>query len=225
LRRAQQYARQYPYFLKLDIRKYFDSISHDRLLRLLARRFKDSRLLELLERIVRAFRGRLGQGLPIGSLTSQHLANFYLGWFDRYVKEHLRLPGYVRYMDDMVLWAPAAGFLKQALPLGQEFLHRELGLECKASLHLNRTAHGMDFLGCRVYRSHLVLNRHSRVCYRRKLRQLEALFGDGMISSLELQQRATALTAFTLTAEVSSWRFRIALLQRFQESGHRAPTG
>jgi hypothetical protein len=225
LRRAQQFARKYPYFLKLDIRKYLDSIGHERLLERLARRFKDRHFLDLLGRIVRAFRGGIGRGLPIGSLTSQHLANFYLGWFDRHVKEHLRLPAYVRYMDDMVLWAPAAGPLKQTLPLCQEFLRGELGLECRASPHLNRTAHGVDFLGCRIYHSHLIMNRPSRVRYRRKLLQLEALFEGGKISSLELQQRATALTAFTLTAEVSTWRFRTALLQRLQGSSHRAPTG
>ena len=36
---------------------------------------------------------------------SQHFANFYLGWFDRYVKEHWRMKGYVRYMDDMLIWS------------------------------------------------------------------------------------------------------------------------
>ena len=43
-------------------------------------------------------------GFSIGSLTSQHFANFYLGWLDRFVKETLRVRGYIRYMDDVVLW-------------------------------------------------------------------------------------------------------------------------
>ena len=92
LLRARQFARAHPWFLKLDIRKYFDSIGHDRLLALWQRRFKDSRLLALMSAIVKCYRGEVGRGLPIGSLTSQHLANFYLGWFDRFVKEHLRIP-------------------------------------------------------------------------------------------------------------------------------------
>ncbi len=41
--------------------------------------------------------------MPIGALTRQFLANFYLGFVDRLVKERLRIRGYARYMDDMVL--------------------------------------------------------------------------------------------------------------------------
>jgi RNA-directed DNA polymerase len=91
--RAQHFTRDNGWFLKLDARKYFDSVPHAKLLVFLERRFKDRRLLELLHRIVAAYRGELGIGLPIGSLTSQHFANFYLGWLDRYVKENLRLGG------------------------------------------------------------------------------------------------------------------------------------
>ena len=106
LQRTQQFARQHSRFFRLDISKYFDSISHDRLLGLWQRRFKDKKLLEVMSAIVTGYRRDLGKGLPIGSLTSQHLANFYLGWFDRFVKEKLRIRGYVRYMDDVAIWLP-----------------------------------------------------------------------------------------------------------------------
>ena len=56
--RAQHYARRFPFFLKLDIRKYFDAVPHERLAARLARLFKDQRLLDLLGRTVRSFRGR-----------------------------------------------------------------------------------------------------------------------------------------------------------------------
>ena len=87
------------------MRRYFDSIPHDELIDRLRRRFKDQRLLALFERILRSYAKTPGCGLPIGSLTSQHFANFYLGWFDRFVKESLRIRGYVRYMDDCILWS------------------------------------------------------------------------------------------------------------------------
>jgi hypothetical protein len=58
--------------LKFDIHKYFDSIPHDRLLALWQRRFKDAKLLAVMSAIVRGYRGDVGKGLPIGSLTSQH---------------------------------------------------------------------------------------------------------------------------------------------------------
>ena len=84
-----------------------------------------------MERIITGFEIDSGRGLPIGSLTSQHFANFYLGWFDRFVKEGLRVRGYVRYMDDCVLvgerppnsrttWPTSRAFLAERAPTGIE---------------------------------------------------------------------------------------------------------
>ena len=60
----------------------------------------------------------------IGSFMSQHFANFYLGGLDRFVKETARIPGYVRYMDDMALWADDRATLKQTLTRIVDFLRR-----------------------------------------------------------------------------------------------------
>jgi retron-type reverse transcriptase len=225
LQRAQSCARRFGFFLKLDVKKYFDSIPHRGLLERLARRFKDRRLLELLGGVVHAFRGSLGRGLPIGSLTSQHFANCYLGGRDRLVKEQLRIEGYVRYMDDMALWSDSRPQLRSALAAVGAFLRGELGLELKASPYLNRTSHGMDFLGCRLYRQHLILSGRSRRRFRHKLTRLERSFAEGAIDDLALQQRATALLAFARGAGVSSWRFRTAVLQRLAVSSPRARPG
>ena len=95
LHRAMHFSARFNYVIKLDIRKYFDSIYYQELLARLKRRYKDRRLLGLFRRIVCSHTGN-GRALPIGSLTSQHFANFYLGWFDRFVKERLGVQGYVR---------------------------------------------------------------------------------------------------------------------------------
>lgn len=225
LLRTRRFAGRFGTFLKLDVRKYFDSVPHDRLLGLLGRRFKDGRLLDLFERIVRSFRGALGRGLPIGALTSQHFANFYLGHFDRFVKETLRVEGYVRYMDDMALWADDEGRLKAALRDGEGYLRDELGLALKPTPYLNRTAHGMDFLGCRVFPHHMTLNRRSRVRFRRKMTALEGAYLSGDIDEAQLQQRGTALTAFTRTSGLSAWKFRRAAIDSLPASGRMARTG
>jgi len=225
LSRAEQFAASRPFFLKLDIRKYFDSISQDVLLTRLARLFKERRLLALFERIVRRFRGQAGRGLPIGSLTSQHFANFYLGWFDRFAKERLRVRGYVRHMDDMALWGDSAGELRHVLTSAQTFIVDELGLSFKPWPYINRTECGMDFLGCRVFRRHLTLNRRSRMRFRRKLLALEGEFELGLISERQLQTRCEALVAFTRCGGVSSWQFRRGVLQELEVSGHEARTG
>jgi hypothetical protein len=179
----------------------------------------------LLERIVRSFRCTIGRGLPIGSLTSQHFANFYLSGLDRLFKETLRVKGYVRYMDDMAVWAEDRDELKRALSEATDYLHRELALEWKPSPYLNRCSHGMDFLGCRIFPRHITLNHRSRHRFCRRLARLEKECMLGFIDERQLQERVTALVAFTRTRGVSAWKFRRSVLQRQAVGGHRAPTG
>ena len=163
----------------MDVRKYFDSVPHGRLFARLQRIFKDSRLLDLLGRIIESHSHDAGRGLPIGSLTSQHFANFYLGFFDRFVKERLRIKGYVRYMDDFVLWSDSTQELKRIEAATAGYLSDELDLQVKRCSHINRTEQGLGFLGCRVYPGRLELNKQSRLRFRRKLRALEAAYHDG----------------------------------------------
>ncbi len=225
LLRAREFAGQQPWFLKLDIRKYFDSIGHDRLLGLWERRFKDARLLALMSAIVRCYRTDLGKGLPIGSLTSQHLANFYLGWFDRFVKECLCIRGYVRYMDDIVIWLPDSSSAQRTKLVVSEFLSGVLDLQPKAAPYANRTVHGMDFLGCRVFPSHMVPNRRSRVRFRRKWQALLDAHGRQELSEREFQARATALVSFISAEGVASFRFRKRTLFSTAVRGREARPG
>jgi hypothetical protein len=225
LLRARRFAAHHRWFLKLDIRKYFDSIRHDRLLSLWQRRFKDARLFGLIESMVRGYRGTLGRGLPIGSLLSQHLANFYLGWYDRFVKEQLRLPAMTRYMDDVALWSDDHEVLGEAENASRGFLRDELDLEVKPHPYRNRCVHGMDYLGCRVFPTHLVLNRRSRVRFRRQWQRLERQHAEGILSEAELQARVTALVAFTRTPGLSAWQFRRRVLFSNTVDGREARTG
>ncbi len=210
--RAQHFTRDTAWCLKLDVRKFFGSISHQPLLDLLEKRFKDQKLLQLLTKIVTAYRGEIGIGLPIGSLTSQHFANFYLGWLDRFVKETLRIRGYVRYMDDMVLWHSSREALVEIHDRCTEFAGRQLRLEFKPSA-VQRTGVGVAFLGCRIWPTHVELNRRSKRRWRRRVRVLERAERLGLISESNLQQRLAALTAFSQAAGVKSWRFRTSVLQ------------
>lgn len=214
IQRAHRFASRSAYCLQLDVRKYFDSIDHDQLIALLEIRFKDRRLLELFRHIITSFRSDLGVGLPIGSLTSQHFANFYLGWLDRFVKEQLRVRGYVRYMDDMLLWHDDRTALKAIELDCREYVSRELHLELKPS-RIAPTCHGIGFLGCRIYPTHVELNRRSKRRWSRQVRSLERSHRLGQISDLELQQRLTAMTAFVRGAGVKSWHFRSSVLQPF----------
>jgi RNA-directed DNA polymerase len=212
VKRAMHFCRTQPWCLKLDVRKYFDSINHDRLLELLTRRFKEVPLHELFEQIVRSFRGAQGLGLPIGSLMSQHFGNFYLGWFDRYVKESFQVRGYVRYMDDMLLWGDDRRELQRVQRECEQFVTDTLGLDFKLS-GVSRVEKGISFLGCRLFPTHVELNRRSKQRWQSRVRCLERAYRLGLLTELELQTRLTSLTAFARCGDVRSWKFRTSVLK------------
>ena len=96
LRLATMYSRRNEWFLKLDIRKYFDSISHRYLKEQLLRLFKDTFVVKAFFDLIDSYEANIPDfGLPIGSLTSQFFANHYLGVMDHYIKEtlHVRSSG------------------------------------------------------------------------------------------------------------------------------------
>ena len=187
--RAQHLTRRFPYYLKTDIRRFYDSVHHDRLLHLLARLFRERPLLSLLETIIRRpVPGQApGRGLPIGNLTSQWLANLYLDRLDHFVRDQLAVPGYARYMDDLVLWAND----KAALWLWRRQIESFLGSQLAIELNQPRTVlapvtEGVPFLGYRIYRRLLRRQGPRLRRTRRLLQQREAQFLAGEMSAKQL---------------------------------------
>jgi hypothetical protein len=213
VRRAMSYARGNGWFLKMDIRKYFDSIDQEVLRGLLRRKFKDVRLMEVFDRILATYQTAPGRGLPIGNLTSQHFANYYLAPLDRFLKERLQCRSYVRYMDDFVVWGETAAELREVWRQVEAMLAAELKLELKFNVMLNRTECGMDFLGYRIFPDDLRLAKRSKRRFASKFRAYEREHRDGVWSELELQQRMTSLIAFTLPCR--SRGFRRNMIERF----------
>ena len=151
LEHAQLALRRSSWFLKLDIAQFFPSLVHDVVLESVSRVVKDRRVLLLLERIVRATPGN--RGLPIGSLTSQWLANLTLDRLDHFVLERLRCRQYVRFMDDFVLFSKSREELRCHQCAVEGFVRSTLQLTLKerATL-LAPVQEGLPFLGWRVYR-------------------------------------------------------------------------
>ena len=193
--RAREFARSHRYYLKLDIRKYFNSMDHAILKALLRRRFKDRRLLEILDTIIDSYETAPGKGMPIGNLTSQYFANHYLGAFDHFVKESLCCSSYLRYMDDFVLWHDDRNQLKAWRSNIAAYLGQSLGLAIKPDC-LNRCALGMTFLGYRVYPDRVTLARRSRVRFRQKLAAAHRKFVSGEWSEAEAARHVEPLLAF-----------------------------
>lgn len=219
--RAQQFCRKYPWYLKLDIRHYFDSIHHETLLKLVAKRLKDRTVLALFEKILASYKTGPGRGLPIGNLVSQHCANLYLGLLDHAVKEERKVPGYLRYMDDFVLFGSDREYLKQQLNWVEEFLATRLKLDLKDNRQLNRCSLGVPFLGFRIFPHTIRLAPRSRARFARKLRQYEQEAENGRLDEAGLARRVTALVSFTQAADAAGFRRMIIQRQRVRSTGAR----
>lgn len=208
--RYQQFAREHAYVLKLDIRRYFPSIDQEILKQQLERRIKDRPVLDLLGRIidnspqtqapVQFFPGddlvavsERRRGLPIGNLTSQFFANLYLDEFDHWLKETMRVKGYLRYVDDIYLlgndkqrlWA-----LRDAVAVKLQSLRLTLH-DDKTQIY--RTTERVDVLGYKLSRYRRWLRNDNGFRFRRRLRRLSRLYRDGQVDWP------------TLNASVQSW--------------------
>ncbi|MEI6150168.1 MAG: reverse transcriptase domain-containing protein [bacterium] len=193
--RARDLVRRNPWFCKIDVRHYFDSISHGRLLACLLPLFREMQVCDLIEKIVRQpVPGTPdGYGLPIGNLTSQWFANTYLNAFDHFATEALHVPGYIRYMDDMVLFRDSKAACWQAHDKAAHWLREERGLELKTEATLVApVSEGLPFLGLRIFPACWRLQRQRFLRTRRKFACHERAWRHGLTDEARLQAFAVA---------------------------------
>lgn len=155
LRRSLQDVAGSQYCLKLDIKKYYPSIDHQVMKDLLRRKIKDKDLLWLLDEIIDS-----AEGLPIGNYLSQYLANYYLTYFDHWIKEQMGVRHYFRYADDIVILSSDKQHLHFLLSEIRNYLSTHLKLRVKENYQVFPvTARGIDFVGYVFYHTHTRLRK------------------------------------------------------------------
>ncbi len=210
LERSKHYQKRNAWFLKLDIKKFFDSVHHPTLIRQLHKLFKDQKLLSIFEQIIMKYPTYDGRGLPIGNLTSQYFANHFLSPLDKYIKEKLCVGSYVRYMDDMVLWHTDKQYLLEALKEIRYFIENELNMELKPYL-LNRTVTGLPFLGYHIFPHHVALLQNSKRRFIKKMSQIETMLELGAYTQTDAQRHVLPLINFTRYADTKTFRKNLLL--------------
>jgi retron-type reverse transcriptase len=193
--RAQYFLRKDRRYLKMDVRKYFDSIDHEVLKTIIRKKIKDTYILNLCGKIIS--KGGSGlKGLPIGNLTSQFFANVYLDVFDHYIKDELKIRGYVRYMDDFCIFDTSKEMLKLLRDKIKIFLNEKLRLEVKESATLiNSALHGLPFLGVRIFPGRIRLIRENFRRSYTKLMANEWKYQNGYILYEKYSSSMQSLTA------------------------------
>lgn len=150
------------FVLKCDVRRFFDSIDHEILKRLIRKKVDDKDTMWLIENIIDSFGENRGKpntnqasfdflkpkGTPIGNLTSQLFANVYLDELDQYVKHILKVKYYIRYCDDFVILSRDKEYLSRVKEEVREFLGTILKLTLhKDKVTIRKLGQGVDFLG------------------------------------------------------------------------------
>lgn len=230
LRRFVKFVRQYRYILQCDIQKYFPNIDHAILKTLVRRKIKCPETLWLLDRIIDHSNPQQApllyfpgddlltplerrKGLPVGNLTSQLLANVYLDGFDHFVKEHLKIRAYVRYVDDFALFGDDREELRAVRREIEAYL---AGLRLRihpVKSQLFETRRGPSFLGFRVLPNQIRVRNDNLRRARRRLRAMQAAYSAGQMPLAEVGNAVRAWLGHL--AHGDTWRLREKILNGF----------
>jgi len=227
IRRYQQFAREYKWVLKCDVRQFFPSIDHQILKQRIARKIKDRQVLLLVDTIIDHSNRQADvhgffpgddlftanerrRGLPIGNQTSQFFGNVFLDALDHFVKEVLGCQGYIRYVDDFVLLGNNKDDLADMRNAIEQFLiSLRLWLHPKKRV-ISRTQDGIRFLGFRVWSDRIWFCKNSIRRVRRRVRQMQHQFSRGIVPLEQIRQRIHAWNGHA--AMVTGTRYRSHLL-------------
>ena len=169
------------YFVKLDVRKCFESIDHGKLMRYLRMRMKNEPLINLVELLIGSFE----RGLSIGSYLSQYLCNLYMSILYHEIKERMyrtrrgkhgeKRVNLVRhcliYMDDILMIGSRKIDLEKAVKLTVQKAS-EMGLQIKDNYQVRQIeGNNIDMLGYKIYRTHIEIRGRTYLRVRRAFRR------------------------------------------------------
>ena len=231
LDRCQYYLQRFDWVLKCDIMKYFPSIDHELLSKILGENIRDMRTLNLLNLILGTGNAQepvlawfprddlltpaeRRHGIPIGNLTSQFFANFYLDGLDRFVKQELRCRGYVRYMDDFILF----GSTKQQLFQWRDQIRIFLS-GIRLRLHNRKqeifpTKNGVSFLGFHLFAWHRRLSQTNIAYFKARTKTQMLMVHNGLMNFVTFRQSLVSWIGHA--SHGNTWNLRKVLFREIR---------
>jgi hypothetical protein len=206
--------------IKGDVRKYFYSIDHGILRKLIAKklsRMDDKKSAAfafwLCDKIISS---TPGPGIPIGNQTSQLFALLFLDGFDHYMKDRRGIKFYGRYMDDFYVICKTK---EEAVELLKDINTRmtDLKLELNEKTHIFPLSHGVDFLGFHTYLTKIgkvvrIIRRKSKVNMKRKINKFRKLVSAG---KMEYEDVLHSYTSWKAHAKHGNTRRLIGALDKY----------
>ncbi|MCD4759394.1 reverse transcriptase/maturase family protein [archaeon] len=198
------------FVFKADIKKFFDSVDQDTLLKIFRRNIKDKKLLWLIKQILKNFHNK-EKGMPLGNMTSQFFANVYLNELDYFVKHKIKAKYYLRYVDDFVILHGNKSVLEKYKVKIKKYL-KNLDLE----LHPNKSKifpnyKGINFLGYKMFYYHRLIIRRNLNQFKRKLITLEKDYNEGSINFEKVLNSIDGWMAYAIWA--NSYKLRKKLMK------------
>lgn len=206
IQQVQRNLQRHAYLVKIDISAYFTRIDHDCLMQLLETKYKGDEFLSQLWRIIKSCPERSTLGLPIGSLTSQYFANFYLDGLDRFLAMHPQVSANLRYMDDVLWWCETKAEAQQLLLEVKLYLHEERYLTVKPSVQILPSKQGVSFCVFRVHQGVIRLSRRRKHAFKQRKHFWEQQYMAGEIDDLDLQMAYAAVHSVTQGTDSLHWR-------------------
>ena len=190
LQKASRNGKKPCYALKMDIKRFFDTVDHALLKTLLCRTICDTRMIHLVDTIIDSFHTDAPHiGLPLGNVTSQLFANVYLNELDLYIKHQLREPYYLRYCDDFILLSNGEAHLKGLIDPIRGFLQDTLHLRLHPKkISLKKFTQGIDFLGYVLFPHYTRVRTKTKKRLKKRLQKTHEHYVSGHIAPTALNQ-------------------------------------
>ena len=207
-------------------------MNHEKLLAILERRVKDPAMMAFIRGVVNSRaepfglpRWRTPQdtppeewlyevGMPIGNLTSQLFANIYLNELDQYCKHRLKIHYYIRYMDDVIILGQDKETLHRWKAAVETFLREELALDLNSKTSIRPVRQGVEFVGVRIWPTHMKLRKSTVRRIKREVRKISALYAAGDMTRQDFYRRIASIRGLLKHTESASLRWRLNEIYR-----------